>query len=130
MKMKTVELMAMSRWLVALALVVIGGAASIWFTESISPPKMTGWQRLHVTLPVLTVFGCGLAIKQFYLREFRTKYYFCLASPTACFLLAIAFLRIPGEPFMDFLSIFISLPISMLLIELIFMGKRSIKNGS
>ena len=122
--MKASRIIDAARWVGALALVVAAGAASIWLTESVSPAKMTGWQRLHITLPILSVIGCWRAFKGPFVDGFRERFYFCLAGPTVCFSLAIIFLQLPRESFQDYLSIFISLPGSMLLVDFISLAKN------
>jgi hypothetical protein len=122
--MKAAKVIATARWFSALALVVAAGAASIWLTESVSPARMTGWQRLHITLPILSVIGSGMAYRGAFASDFREKFYFCLAGPTVCFMLAIIFLQLPRQSFQDYLSIFISLPASMLLVDCISLAKK------
>ena len=117
--MKLSDITAAARWLVALMLVVVAGAASMWLTEYVSPPNMSGWDRLHVTLPMLSLLGYFIANNRPFFESFRSCYYFCLASSAVVFLLAFTWLRTWDETGLDFLSIFVSLPASMTLFELL-----------
>ena len=116
--MKLSEITVAARWLVALVLVVVAGAASMWLTVYVSPPKMSGWDRLHVTLPLVSLLGYFIANNRPYFESFRACYYFCLASAATVFLLAVMWLSVPGETVRDFLSIFVSVPAAMALFEL------------
>lgn len=106
-----------ARWVLALVSVVVLGAASIWFTESISPAGMTGWERLHFTLPVLMALGCIAAGASMVPGISRAAFYFCLAATGVVFLIAASFLSVANESFQEFLSIFVCLPAALAIID-------------
>ena len=106
------------RWLIAMTVVLSAGVVSIGLTEFISPKQMTGWQRLHITLPVLSSLGYFFAFERPLPVSFRQAFYFCLATTMVAFTMAITLLWIPGQSRISYLTIFSSIAVAPPLIEL------------
>lgn len=115
--MKIKKFIVMTRWPLALSFVVAAGVASVWVTESISPAKMNGWQRLHFTLPFIIAAGYLLARTKQVSNDLRESFSFSLAATLAVFVIAAWFMQRPSEPGERYMSIFVCLPLAVLLIE-------------